>query len=96
MYDNIGFLHREWLSDISDIDIIKKYGSKCAISDFAILLGGVVSSTFFTSDGDKTGAWWMVDHNGFNYGIGEDGNYDQAIDEYQRSIGGRPVIHSTG
>ena len=44
------------------LDIIKKYGTKCAITDFAILLGGYVSSDFYTSEGyarkDRIGWWW--------------------------------------
>lgn len=44
------------------LDIIKEYGSKCAITDFSILLGGYVSSFSCTSEGntrkDRTGMWW--------------------------------------
>ena len=55
-----------------ELDIIKKYGPRCAITDFSILLGGYVPdyhtnedgyvSNFFTSEGttgkDRAGLWW--------------------------------------
>ena len=44
------------------LDILKKYGTPCAITDFAILLGGFVSSYCYTSEGntrkDRTSWWW--------------------------------------
>lgn len=46
----------------NEIEIIKKYGKKAPISDFAILLGGYVSNTYYTPEGDKlkdrTTWWW--------------------------------------
>ena len=33
------------------LDILRKYGTKCAITDFAILLGGYVSSYYYTNEG---------------------------------------------
>ena len=44
------------------LDILRKYGTNCAITDFAILLGGFVSGVFYTNEGtslkDRTGWWW--------------------------------------
>ena len=53
------------------IDVIKKMGGKCAISDFAILLGAYVSSDYHV-DGDnsmrgRTG-WWYLSS---SYGDGD-------------------------
>lgn len=50
------------------IDVIKKMGGKCAISDFAILLGAYVSSDCHV-DGDnsmrgRTGWWYLSSSNG--------------------------------
>ena len=46
----------------NQLEIMSQYGSKCAITDFAILLGGYVSPNYFSSDGDsiknRTGWWW--------------------------------------
>ena len=56
------FLTEEQIFGDDKLDIISKYGTKCAITDFAILLGGVVSSNFYTSEGntlkDRNGCWW--------------------------------------
>lgn len=47
---------------VEELDILKKYGTAAAITDFAILLGGYVSTYFRTSEGnrleDSTGLWW--------------------------------------
>lgn len=46
----------------NQLEIIKRYGTKAAITDFAILLGGKVSSDDYTSEGNtkknRTGWWW--------------------------------------
>ena len=41
-----------------DIEIFKEYGLIAAITDYAILLGGEVSSSNFTKDNRKSGFWW--------------------------------------
>ena len=53
------------------IDVIKKMGGKCAISDFAILLGAYVSSDYHV-DGDnsmrgRTGWWYLSSSDGAGY-----------------------------
>ena len=53
------------------IDVIKKMGGKCAISDFAILLGAYVSSDYHV-DGDnsmrgRTGWWYLSSSDGYGY-----------------------------
>ncbi len=56
------FLDDEQIFGDKQLDIISKYGTKCAITDFSILLGGYVSSDYYTSEGnfrkDRTGWWW--------------------------------------
>lgn len=58
----ITLLTEEQIYGKNQLDIIKKYGSKCAITDFAILLGGYVAQDYYTSEGktlkDRTGWWW--------------------------------------
>lgn len=79
------------------IDIIKKYGTKCGITDFSILLDGFVLNDFHVNNGfsliDRTGMWlsqtpynddnvYIVDHRGCK-------NYTNNI---KRQSGGRPVL----
>ncbi len=56
------FLDEEQIFGYTQLDILKKYGTKCAITDFSILLGGYVASGYYTSEGnsrkDRTGWWW--------------------------------------
>ena len=42
------FLDEEQVFGDKQLDIIKKYGTKCAITDFSILLGGYVSEDYYT------------------------------------------------
>ena len=62
------------------IDVIKKMGRKCAISDFAILLGAYVSSDYHV-DGDNSMrgriGWWYLsssDGDGYVPVVDRDGN----------------------
>ena len=62
------------------IDVIKKMGGKCAISDFAILLGAYVSSDYHV-DGDNSMrgriGWWYLsssDGDGYVRGVNEESN----------------------
>ena len=82
---------------VEELDILKKYGRRAAITDFAILLGGFVSSDWYTSEGnsgkDRTGFWWTKS---------SDGDKDaRAVDEYgdsnwdfvdNRDVGCRPAL----
>ena len=55
------FLTEEQCFGEKQLDILKKYGTRCAITDFSILLGGYVSD-YYTSEGntrkDRTGWCW--------------------------------------
>ena len=67
---NFTFLTEEQIFGNNRLDIIKKYGTKCAITDFSILLGGCVSKDYYTSEGytkkDRTGWWWTKSCDGYN------------------------------
>jgi len=90
------FLTKEQTFGEYQLEILKKYGTKCAITDFAILLGGYVSFNDYTSEGNnlnnRTAYWWTktpYDNDviicfprGFDY-------YDAVV---QRSISSRPVL----
>ena len=77
----------------SDIELFKQYGLKSAITDYAILLGGEVSSSNFTIDNRRAGLWWTSSVNGNNErcAIYSDGitKWEPA---YPRTIGARPII----
>ena len=54
------FLTEKQVFGNKQLDIIKKYGTKCAITDFSILLGGFVTYDYSTSDNiSGTGYWWI-------------------------------------
>ena len=68
--NNFTFLTDEQIFGNNQLDIISRYGTKCAITDFSILLGGYVSSDYYTSEGntrkDRTGWWWTKSSDGDN------------------------------
>ena len=68
--NNFTFLTDEQRFGNNQLDIISRYGTKCAITDFSILLGGYVSSDYYTSEGntrkDRTGWWWTKSSDGDN------------------------------
>ena len=68
--NNFTFLTDEQIFGNNQLDIISRYGTKCAITDFSILLGGYVSLDYYTSEGntrkDRTGWWWTKSSNGDN------------------------------
>lgn len=75
------------------IGLLKRYGTLCAISDFAILLGGEVSQTVSTKEGEFTCGWWtksFYDEENVRI-VCEDGtsDYECVID---RTDGARPVL----
>ena len=57
------FLTDEQIFGDNKLEVLKKYGTRCAITDFSILLGGFVSSNYYTSEGNtlknRTG-WWRT------------------------------------
>jgi len=77
----------------SDIELFEKYGLITAITDYAILLGGEVSSSNFTKDDKRAGLWWTssVNSNNERCAIYSDGitKWEPA---YPRTIGARPVM----
>lgn len=70
MDSNITFLTEEQIFGDAQIDILKKHGTACAITDFSILLGGYVNDDYHTKEGDtgrdRTGWWWTRSDDGDN------------------------------
>ena len=68
--NNFTFLTEDQIFGNNQLDILRDYGTKCAITDFSILLGGFVASGWYTSEGnsrkDRTGWWWTKSSDGDN------------------------------
>ena len=93
---NFTFLENDQIFSENRLDMFKKYGTKCAITDFSILLGGYVSSTCYTNEGndlkDRTGAWWTkTPDSGFARAVVTDGDR-YCYDVNSRNVGARPAI----
>ena len=85
----------------NQLDILKKYGKACGVTDFSHLLGCYVTEMFYTSEGkglkDRTGMYFTktFEQEGINdyyvYIIGEAGNLrrNEAFRDYE---GLRPVL----
>ena len=91
------FLTKEQLFGDDQLDIIRIYGKKCAITDFYILLGGAVSSHYNTMEGNtgkvRTGWWWTKSTYGDNdaFVIIENGTI--FLDSVNgRFVGARPAL----
>ena len=90
------FLDYEQIFGNDQLDILKKYGTKCAITDFSILLGGRVSPEYYASkeflSKDCTGMWWTKTPNFVDACIvltnGDKGCY--SVDG--RAVGARPAL----
>ena len=90
------FLTIEQCFGDKQLDILKKYGTRCAITDFSILLGGYVAGDYYTSEGnsrnDRTGWWWTktpYDNEARN--VDEDGDSNWDIVGKRRG-GARPAL----
>ena len=94
---NFTFLTKEQIFLDTQLDIIKKYGTKCATTDFSILLGGYITEDYYTSEGctkkDRTSMWWTKSPNrcGTVCIVGARGINDW---EYAttRKVGARPAL----
>lgn len=54
------FLTEEQIFGEKQLEVLKKYGTKCAISDFSILLGGAVADTDEGEHLKKRAGWWWT------------------------------------
>ena len=91
------FLTEEQVFGDKQLDILKKYGTKAAISDYAILLGGSVFRYHHISEGNtlknRIGWWWTksLTVNNKAWGASGYGIYDCYF-VWMRDIGARPVL----
>lgn len=90
------FLTKEQIFGSNQIDVIKKRGTKAAISDFSVLLGGWVSDYHVDNDSSlegRTGYYWTKSDDGDNdarvvRGLG----HRDCSGVRSRSGGARPVL----
>lgn len=88
---NFTFLTREQIMLSEQLDIIRKYGSRCAITDFSILLGGYVSPRYSVGEKydikDRAGLWWTKTTSN---------NYALLIEDYGDNIREFPTFRKCG
>ena len=80
------FLTDEQIDGDNQLEILRKYGLRCDITDFSILLGSHVS--------DGAGIWWGKTASDYDNGariIFPDGDIHFANPQ-QRQVGARPAI----
>ena len=97
MDSNITFLTTEQIFGGKKLDILKKYGTACAITDFSILLGGYVNNGYHTKEGntdkDRTGLWWTRTADGaYNALDVKNDGIALPSDVRLRSGGARPAL----
>ena len=93
---NFTFLTQEQCFGSDKLDILKKRGTKAAITDFSVLLGGWVSSEHVENDSSlegRTGYYWTKSDDGDNDArvVNDDGTspYNNVN---ERSGGARPAL----
>ena len=94
---NFTFLKDEEEVGNKQLSILRKYGTKCSITDFSILLGGYVSSYNYTIDGvkneNRTGWWWCDVADSSGHSIGNNGYLNCYANYFDRIGGARPAIN---
>lgn len=94
---NITFLTEEQIFGRNKLDIINKRGTKAAMTDFSILLGGFVSDNYHIDGGnslqDRTGYYWTKTDDGDNDArvVIDNGDWYNYDVDY-RSVGARTAL----
>lgn len=81
----------------NQLDILKKYGRRCAITDFSILLGGFVSLLHSQNKSNneryRIGEWWTRSFRGLFNELSSVVGLDRTCAPFsQRRVGGRPCL----
>ena len=93
---NLTFVTQEQCFESEKLDIFKKRGTKAAITDFAIAIGGHVSSSHIDSDSSlkgRTGYYWTRSDDGYNDACAVNGSgsrYSRSV--IRRDGGARPAL----
>ncbi len=90
------FLSGEQVFGDKALDIIKRYGTKAAITDFSILLGGYASGDFYTNEGntgkDRTGYYCTKSADKHSNVVDVDDDGDKNYSYATSDNGYRPVL----
>ena len=93
---NFTFLTQEQCFESDKLDILKKRGTKVAITDFSVLLGGWVSSEHVENDDSlegRTGYYWTKSDDGDNDArVVDDGGCRNDDSVNKRTGGARPAL----
>ena len=94
---NFTFLTQEQIFGDNKLEILKKYGTKCAITDFSILLGGYASPNFYACEGknrkNRTGIWWTKSyHDEYDTCIIKQNGTKDGGHAIDRRNGARPAL----
>lgn len=95
---NFTFLTEEQSFGERSLDILKKYGTTCDITDFSVLLGGFpYAKGFHNGEGifkkDQVGYWWTKSCNENNLVVAIDSfGFMDFIDSFYRRVGSRPAL----
>lgn len=94
---NFTFLTQEQIFGDNKLEILKKYGTKCAITDFSILLGGYASPNFYACEGknrkNRTGLWWTKSyHDEYDTCIIKQNGTKDGGHAIDRRNGARPAL----
>ena len=94
---DFSFLDKKQIFGENRLEIFEKYGTKAAITDFSILLGGYVDNNYHTKEGntdkDRTGWWWTRTDDGDNEAFDVEpvgSSYTENV--YYRTGGARPAL----
>ena len=94
---DFSFLDKKQIFGENRLEIFEKYGTKAAITDFSILLGGYVDNNYHTKEGntdkDRTGWWWTRTDDGANEAFDVEpvgSSYTENV--YYRTGGARPAL----
>lgn len=99
------FLTKDQIWDDWDdaLDVMKRYGTKAALTDLTVILGGYISngnyeSNGHTSEGDPSGDWWSQSARDNPFGTGSDvfcvdsyGGCPMTNPQY-RNVSARPAL----
>lgn len=89
------FLTEDQIWGGSALDVIKKYGTKTALTDLAIALGGYMGSGSTTSEGDKAGYVWSASAYVSCVRVVLCGGGKCYWDPNSREVAGRPALPSS-
>ena len=89
------FLTREQIFGDKKLDVLKQYGVRCSITDYAILLGGIVDDFSYTSEGEnlinRTSSYW-TETAGYRCWIVDEAGEELIEDLYDRVTGVRLAV----